>query len=514
MGGVGGIGVDNVAVAVQHQGVVLVQVIAQGIVRTVGLSKGALGVALAVVVALAVQGHVGAHGVGGHSAADGLGGLDGLDRAGGHGDQDIVLIRVGVQVVKVIVGQGVVVGVELSALQGGQVQLAVVGVVVAVHLGHVGPDLGDGDVVVVVHEDLGQDAAAGALGVGGGAADNVVIQVGAAHGVAVDHHGQVGVAVADGVVGVAAHRVIDVAHVGAGGEAGFGGLGEGADLGAVVPPGDRGTAEGILTAAVLGQVGEVVLAELLHLVPVIGDGAVVIAAVIGDLGGGAGDHHGGAVGGGHVGAAAAGVGHHVGLQGLESHLGGVLTGDRVGQDQAGHGDACVGGVGGHVDGPVGAHIALGVGVVAQSHQAHLGEGQAGQLALGIKGAVAGAGQDALLRAVADVAGGPAVGGHVAEHHGVGGQALGIVAQEHAADDGRSLLTGQSTGGVKGTAVGALKDTEGGHHANRFGVGDFIGIGEITARSAGADNHHANDHDDCQKQAESPLEVTHFGFSSF
>ena len=119
--------------------------------------------------------------------------------------------------------------------------------------------------------------------------------------------------------------------------------------------------------------------------------------------------------------------------------------------------------------------------------------QAGQLALGIKGAVAGAGQDALLRAVADVAGGPAVGGHVAEHHGVGGQALGIVAQEHAADDGRSLLTGQSTGGVKGTAVGALKDTEGGHHANRFGVGDFIGIGEITARSAGADNHHANDH---------------------
>ena len=521
-GALGGVGVHHVAVLVQHQSVGLVQIVVQGI--RVGLQDGLKGAV--VVVAGAVHSDAGALGVGGHVAVHGVGQGDVLDLAGGHGEQHIVAVGEGVQVVEVLVIDGEIRGGHGGAVQGVQIQLAVGGVVVALHLGHIGVDHGDGHVVViVVHKDLGEHAVAGALitdqiagavphagGVVAVAGDEVAqVVIRSVHFLAVHIYVQIGGTVVQITVDRAAHRIIELAGLGGGGEGGVGGLGEGADLGAAVQPGHGGALEAVLAGLVLGQIREVVLAELLHLVAV-RRATVVVVLVGGDGVGGAGDDHGAAVGSGDGGGAAAGVGHHVGLQGLEGHLGGVLTGDHVGQHQAGGADARVHGVGGHVDGPVGAHIALGVGIVAQGHQAHLGEGQAGQLALGIEGAVAGAGQDALLGTVADVAGRPAVGGHVAEHHGVGGQLLGVLAQEHAADDRRGLLTGQGAVGIEGAAVGALEYTEGRHDLGRLDVGDFIRIGEITGtRSAGPDNHHANQHGGRQKQAESPFEVSHLGF---
>ena len=266
----------------------------------------------------------------------------------------------------------------------------------------------------------------------------------------------------------------------------------------------------VVKVAVLADADNHVLS--IHVIVTSNDEAASHGGVDGALGHGDRDVTAGCCGREGVGRAAAGVGHHVSLQGLEGHLGGVLARDQIGQHQAGGADARVHGVGGHVDGPVGAHIALRVGVVAQGHQTHLGKGQAGQLALGIKGAISGAGQDALLSTVADIAGGPAVGGHVAEHHRVGGQLLGILAQEHAADNGRSLLTGQCAVRIEGTAVGTLEHTEGRHDLGRLDVGDFIRIGEITgAHSTSPHNHHADEHGGCQKQAESPFEVSHLDF---
>ena len=395
--------------------------------------------------------------------------------------------------------------------------------------------MGDGDLdivaVVVVQEHLGQHAPAGG---GGGVVvvaeevhlDDllavcvvvpvqlvaVAVLIGGVAGadlLAVDIDGQAGVAAEKVVVGVAADHVVQLALFHRGGVGAVGGFREGADLAAAQAPADGGAAELIGIALALLQVLEVILAELLDVILVGGLVAIVVLLVVGDLFGRAGDDHGAAVRGSDGGGAAAGVGHHVGLQGLEGHLGGVLPVEGVGQHDAGGGDAGVQGVGGHIDGPVGAHVALRGGVVAQSHQAHLGKGQAGQLALGVEGAVAGAGQNALLGAVADVASQPAVGRYVAEHHGVGGQLVRIIPQEHAADNGCSLLAGQDAAGVKRAAVCAFKDTQRRHDPDGFLAGDFTGIREIGgARSACPDNHHAHEHGGRQKQAESPFEVSH------
>ena len=267
-----------------------------------------------------------------------------------------------------------------------------------------------------------------------------------------------------------------------------------------------------MVIAVQGQVREVLLAELLHLVLVALHGAVIIGRAVGDLHGGGSTHDNLHAVGADDSGALVGVVHSVGGQGLERHLGGLLTGHGVGQHDALGGDARVHRVGGHVDGPVVAHIVGNLRVIAQGHQHHLRKGQAGQLALGVEVAVAGARQDALLHAVADVARGPAVGGHVLEGGGVGGQLAGVLlAQEHDSHDLGGLLTGQDAGGVEGALVGALEHAERGHDFRGLGVSDLVAVDEITARSGGADDHHTDEHDSGQNQAESPLEVSHLDF---
>ena len=242
------------------------------------------------------------------------------------------------------------------------------------------------------------------------------------------------------------------------------------------------------------------------------DGAVVVGLAVGDLHRGGGAHNNLSAVGSVDSGALVGVVHHVGGQGLERHLGGLLTGHGVGQHDALGGDARVHRVGGHVDGPVVAHIVSNLRVIAQGHQHHLRKGQAGQLALGVKVAVAGARQDALLHAVADVARRPAVGRHVLEGGGVGAQLIGVLlAQQHDSHDLGGLLTGQDAGGVEGALVGALEYTDGGHHINRLSVGDFSRVVEITAHSAGGDDHHAHNQGHGHYQAESPLEVSHLDF---
>src|SRR5699024_2533746 len=142
---------------------------------------------------------------------------------------------------------------------------------------------------------------------------------------------------------------------------------------AVILPLGGGSAKVVAhIAGIQLQVGEVLLAELLILVAVSGDNAVIIGLVVGHRLG---------IGSAHVDGAAAVaevdvnalvvVLDHVGGQSLESHLSGVLTGQLVGQHQALGGDAGLDGVSSHVDGPGVAGVVLDLGIVAQSNQQHL-----------------------------------------------------------------------------------------------------------------------------------------------
>ena len=421
----------------------------------------------------------------------------GLDVAVGHGiEHHVILIKGGV-------------GLKLTTVAGqaGDLDVGLLVLFHAVsvdHLGnltHIGVDNHEGHVVIAVHKSLDQNAVAAGLQLG------VVALLHGEVGGGLTVHNHVGLGgLAQAQVGVDGLG-LDFLGVG-----GIGGGSIGADLLGAVLPLLGGTAEVIAAIIVHRQIGEILLAELLHLVTVGGNGAVVVGLAVGDLHRGGGAHNNLSAVGSVDGGALVGVVHHVGGQGLERHLGGLLTGHGVGQHDALGGDARVHRVGGHVDGPVVAHIVGNLRVIAQGHQHHLRKGQAGQLALGVEVAVAGARQDALLHAVADVARGPAVGGHVLEGGRVGGQLAGVLlAQQHDSHDLGRLLTGQDAGGVEGALVGALEHTDGGHHINRLSVGDFSRVVEITAHSAGGDDHHAHNQGHGHYQAESPLEVSHLDF---
>ena len=176
-------------------------------------------------------------------------------------------------------------------------------------------------------------------------------------------------------------------------------------------------------------------------------------------------------------------------------------------------DAQTGGQGVGVDRPVGALQALGLGIVASGHQQHLGGLNSGHAGAGVEGAVAAAGDDAGGVAVIDVTLRP-VAGDVGQP---GGAVLvqGAVVSPLIHDDGdhlRHLCAVHALARRIGTIGLALDDAQRGEHGNRILVHDFALVGEIgVARSAGADNHHADNHDDCQKQAESPFEVSHSDF---
>ena len=141
----------------------------------------------------------------------------------------------------------------------------------------------------------------------------------------------------------------------------------------------------------------------------------------------------------------------------------------VSADQVAVEDALVEGVLRGVQAPAAADVLV-VAAVANSAQKHLGPLVAGELSLGLEGAVAHAVDDALLNAVSDVAGRPAVSSDVRER-GLGAtKAFSVLrAKLHVGDDLRRLLTGVGGLGAQGAIVVAFDDAQADHDANGFAV---------------------------------------------
>ena len=356
------------------------------------------------------------------------------------------------------------------------------------------------DQVAVVTLDLGVLALGGdAIHVQGVSALAVLLHVGQ-HSVAVGDQGQV--LVAHGLVGVLGHGVLAVNILGL--------LLQGV-LAAIELATVRGiqSVDSILTAVVDGAVQSldgIVNRAVLDL-----DNPHALGAGHDGLGAGVAVLAGGVV--------ASGVQlNHVGVQSIVDHLGGIVTGQQGVGVQIGQVLVKTVLVGQHVgvDGPVVAHQAGLLGVVAQHAQQHLG-GLGGAHGAGrIKLVVAAASDDAVGGAVLNVGLCP-----VALDVGKGGSVLDAQHGVHTAVDGDAehlghLGTGHGAGGVKVAAVFlTIDDAQGSHGRNGVLVYDLIRIGEIArVHRAGADTHHAHEHDGSQSQAESPLEVSHVWNSSF
>ena len=361
------------------------------------------------------------------------------------------------------------------------------------------------DQVAVVTLDLGVLALGGdAIHVQGVSALAVLLHVGQ-HSVAVGDQGQV--LVAHGLVGVLGHgvlavnilglllqSVLDFAELSASDL--FHGL---VSVAAAVV---HGAAQGI-NSSLDPRISAVVLLDREH-PHALGAGHDGLGAGVAVLAGG---------------VVASGVQlNHVGVQSIVDHLGGIVTGQQGVGVQIGQVLVKTVLVGQHVgvDGPVVAHQAGLLGVVAQHAQQHLG-GLGGAHGAGrIKLVVAAASDDAVGGAVLNVGLCP-----MALDVGKGGGVLDAQHGIHTAVDGDAehlghLGTGHGAGGVKVAAVFlTIDDAQGSHGRNGVLVYDLIRIGEIArVHRAGADTHHAHEHDGSQSQAESPLEVSHVWNSSF
>ena len=361
------------------------------------------------------------------------------------------------------------------------------------------------DQVAVVTLDLGVLALGGdAVHVQGVSALAVLLHVGQ-HGVAVGDQGQV--LVAHGLVGVLGHGVLAVNILGLllqsvlnfvelSASDLFHGL---VSVAAAVV---HGAAQGI-NSSLDPRISAVVLLDREH-PHALGAGHDGLGAGVAVLAGG---------------VVASGVQlNHVGVQSIVDHLGGIVTGQQGVGVQIGQFLVKTVLVGQHVgvDGPVVAHQAGLLGAVAQHAQQHLG-GLGGAHGAGrIKLVVAAASDDAVGGAVLNVGLCPGTldvgkgGGVLDAQHGI-----------HTAVDGDAehlghLGTGHVAGGVKVAAVFlTIDDAQGSHGRNGVLVYDLIRIGEIArVHRAGANTHHAHEHDGGQSQAESPLEVSHVWNSSF
>ena len=357
------------------------------------------------------------------------------------------------------------------------------------------------DQVAVVTLDLGVLALGGdAIHVQGVSALAVLLHVGQ-HSVAVGDQGQV--LVAHGLVGVLGHGVLAVNILGLLLQSVLASIKSGATVRVLQ------SVDSILTAVVDGAVQSldgIVNRAVLDL-----DNPHALGAGHDGLGAGVAVLAGGVV--------ASGVQlNHVGVQSIVDHLGGIVTGQQGVGVQIGQFLVKTVLVGQHVgvDGPVVAHQAGLLGAVAQHAQQHLG-GLGGAHGAGrIKLVVAAASDDAVGGAVLNVGLSPGTldvgkgGGVLDAQHGI-----------HTAVDGDAehlghLGTGHVAGGVKVAAVFlTIDDAQGSHGRNGVLVYDLIRIGEIArVHRAGADTHHAHEHDGGQSQAESPLEVSHVWNSSF
>ena len=194
--------------------------------------------------------------------------------------------------------------------------------------------------------------------------------------------------------------------------------------------------------------------------------------------------------------------NHRGLQGVQrqlSHLVPVelLTGD------GGHAveqTNLVGG-GGHRSAPVAG--ALGQVLVAQSAQHH-GRGlNGGQGLAAAEGGGAGAGHESVLIAGGHVLVGP--GHNVGE--GVGADIVvgGLDAQHQLGHDDGHLVAVDGFVGLK-VALAADHNFDGVQDVNGLDVIVVVNVG--VAHGTGANDHHTEQHDGSQSQAESPLQVSH------
>ena len=263
---------------------------------------------------------------------------------------------------------------------------------------------------------------------------------------------------------------------------GVGVVGVGAQLIAVIGPGGGGAAE--VVGVVLGfQIPEVPLGELHQAVVLdvsvragaVGDVGVVALAGDGDVA----DSHGAVVA----------VLHHGGLQGVEGIQAGLLPGHGLGAHEV---VVAVVQLDAHgllddVHGPVGAGVAFLVAVIAQGAQQHLHKGVAAQRVRGTERAVGIAADDALLRAVGDVARERVGGGHIHEGGGAGAQRVSSGgAQDQVADDLGGRTAGQGFVRAEGAVGIAVDDPHARNDGNRFLIGDVTVIVEVRGACADSD----------------------------
>ena len=296
---------------------------------------------------------------------------------------------------------------------------------------------------------------------------------------------------------------IDGAELDLSGVGQVGRIGIGADLLSLQRPHGDGALKSVGVGVQL-EVGEELLAQLNGISASIGElrladvvRALVLSDGSGDIGGlGAADADDRAADGdgGTLGVILDGGG----LDGVEHHLSGLLTGDDVvglhgiqALEELGGGHQLAG-----VDLPVSAGEVLGRGVIAKADEQHLAELQSGQGTGGVELTVADAGDNAGGGAVVHITGRPAIGSHVGELVAADESVSGLLTELEISDQLGGLLTGEVGLGVE-LAVGAFKHADSAQDVHSFLEVD-IGLIGISCVADGDEGH---GHDQRQHQSE-------------
>ena len=163
----------------------------------------------------------------------------------------------------------------------------------------------------------------------------------------------------------------------------------------------------------------------------------------------------------------------------------------------------------NIDSPARTDELLDYCVIAESYEKHLCKLVAGDIAFGVEGAVAVTGNDALLNAVGNAAGRPAVCCNIGEGgFGSGKIICGYLSDGQIADDLCCLLTGELTLGLKFAAY-AIEHADGGHNIGCLFVAYFI---VVRVGSAG-NTEHTENHDENKHKRQCLTESFHVRNSS-
>ena len=200
-----------------------------------------------------------------------------------------------------------------------------------------------------------------------------------------------------------------------------------------------------------------------------------------------------------------GTNNHGSLQSVEHHLSSFLTGDSlldlVVSSKAVQ-QAELLSVAHDVDLPVGANVALSLGVEADHAEEHLGSLNAGHLAVGIEGGGIAASNDADLVAVSNVALRPdSVAGHVGKLASRSVQVADVVLASVSQDSDHlgHLSTGNGVGGSVGAIGIAIQDANGGEHIDGFGIANLVSVGVLLGAGSHRDEAKQGSHDEHQSQ---------------